>query len=170
MVIDWEKFDCYNIEVSIIYIVIISLSHFAIIMANITIHITGVDEDANLEKVQFGRIINGELKYDSGESDSTVFAGFYINACIFVATSTHYLLCYISLDGIAEDEEYFRIKLPLFAIYTILSVIGVIFALVCFLFNIWFRNQKYVAIHMYTCSYHYACMQQILKYCYFTGW
>lgn len=36
---------------------------------------TGAAEGNNLEKVQFGRIIDGRLIYDSGESVSTVFRG-----------------------------------------------------------------------------------------------
>jgi len=47
--------------------------------------ITVTDEDGNLEKVQFGRLNNGKLIYDSGESDSTVFKGLAIYM---------YILCY----------------------------------------------------------------------------
>ena len=36
--------------------------------------------------------------------------------------------------------------LPLFVIYTIFSIIGIIFAVICLIFNLWFRNQKYVCI------------------------
>ena len=49
-----------------------------------------------------------------------------------------------SSDGIPQDEEEFHIALPLFVIYTILSIFGIIFAAGCLIFNIWFRNQKYV--------------------------
>ena len=74
---------------------------------------------------------------------------------IFVANESHtynyaktICLCHYyydyCLDGIAQDEEYFRIELSLFVIYTIFSIFGVIFAVICLLFNLWFRNQKYV--------------------------
>ena len=46
------------------------------------------------------------------------------------------------LDGIAQDEEYFRITLPLFVVYAICSVFGIIFATVCLIFNLWFRNHQ----------------------------
>jgi len=38
-----------------------------------------------MKKVQFGRIINGELMYESGESDSTVFKGQHLARFIFTA-------------------------------------------------------------------------------------
>ena len=47
--------------------------NFVLIIINLTI-ITDTG-GGNLEKVQFARIINGKLMYDSGESDSTVFEG-----------------------------------------------------------------------------------------------
>ena len=50
-------------------------------------------------------------------------------------------VCY-DLDGIPQDEEYLRIALPLFVMYTIFSFFGVSFAFVCLVFNLWFRNQK----------------------------
>ena len=46
------------------------------------------------------------------------------------------------LDNIPVDETYDRIVLPLFVVYTILSVIGIIFACVCLWFNLWFREHK----------------------------
>ena len=63
------------------------------------------------------------------------------------------------IDGIAEDEEYVYIVLPLFVIYTVLSVLGIIFATVCLVFNLWFREQKYVhvliEIYLYVLLYIY---------------
>ena len=50
------------------------------------------------------------------------------------------------IDGIAEDEMYIYIVLPLFVIYTVLSLLGILFATVCLVFNLWFREQKYVYI------------------------
>jgi len=52
----------------------------------------------------------------------------------------------MSIGGIAEDENYIHIVLPLFVIYTVLSVLGIIFATVCLVFNLWFREQKYVGL------------------------
>jgi len=48
------------------------------------------------------------------------------------------------IAGVAKDEEYFRIFVSLFVIYTILSIFGVGFAVICLIFNLWFRKQKYV--------------------------
>ena len=56
-------------------------------------------------------------------------------------------MSYIPIDGIAEDEEYIHIVLPLFVTYTVLSLLGTIFAIVCLVFNLWFREQKYVIIY-----------------------
>jgi len=49
---------------------------------------------------------------------------------------------FVFLGTVAEDEEYIRIALPWFVIYTILSIVGMFFAIVCLVFNLWFRNQK----------------------------
>jgi len=54
------------------------------------------------------------------------------------------LIYTVSIDGVTEDEEYIYIALPLFVIYTTLSILGIIFATVCLVFNLWFREQKYV--------------------------
>ena len=45
-------------------------------------------------------------------------------------------------DGIPQDEEEFLIALPLFVTYVILSIVGIIFAMGCLIFNLWYRNQK----------------------------
>ena len=37
---------------------------------------TGIDD--SVEKIQFARIINGDLVYDSRESDSTVYTGLHM--------------------------------------------------------------------------------------------
>jgi len=41
----------------------------------------------------------------------------------------------------AVDEEHTYIETPLFASYTVLSVIGIVFACVMLIFNLWFREQ-----------------------------
>ena len=51
-----------------------------------------------------------------------------------------------SIDDIVDDEEHFYISLPLFVVYTMLSLLGVLFAIICLVFNLWFREQKYVII------------------------
>ena len=61
--------------------------------------------------------------------------------------NTVYEGCYfihMNIDGVAEDEEYIHIVLPLFVTYTVLSALGIIFATVCLIFNLWYRQQKYV--------------------------
>ena len=48
------------------------------------------------------------------------------------------------------DEEYSYVALPLLVTYASLSILGILFALVCLIFNLFFREQKYVIISMYT--------------------
>ena len=50
------------------------------------------------------------------------------------------------LDEIPQDEEHVHISLPLFIVYTIIAVIGILFAIISLVLNLWFRNQKYAAI------------------------
>ena len=50
----------------------------------------------------------------------------------------------ILLDGIPQDEEQIHISLPLFILYTIIAIIGIALAIICFVLNLWFRKQKYV--------------------------
>jgi len=57
-------------------------------------------------------------------------------------------MSYLS-DGIAQDEEHIYISLPLFAVYTTIAVIGIIFATICLIINLWFREQKYVTLLKY---------------------
>ncbi|XP_065899518.1 gamma-aminobutyric acid type B receptor subunit 2-like isoform X2 [Dysidea avara] len=76
-----------------------------------------------LTKVPIGRVENGLLIIDNNENDSAIFPG-----------------------GAAEDEEYSRIYVSLFVIYTVLSIFGIIFAVICLVFNLWFRKQKLVKL------------------------
>ena len=41
-----------------------------------------------------------------------------------------------------EDLEHIYISFPLFIVYTIIAVIGIIFAIVCLIINLWPKNQK----------------------------
>ncbi|XP_065899536.1 gamma-aminobutyric acid type B receptor subunit 2-like [Dysidea avara] len=81
------------------------------------------DDDGMLIKVPIGKVENGSLVLNDNESVSKIFQ-----------------------DGIAEDEEYIHIVLPLFVTYTVLSLLGTIFAIVCLVFNLWFREQKLVKL------------------------
>ncbi|XP_065899539.1 gamma-aminobutyric acid type B receptor subunit 2-like isoform X2 [Dysidea avara] len=81
------------------------------------------DDDGILIKVPIGRVENGSLVLNDNESVSKIFQ-----------------------DGVAEDEEYIHIVLPLFITYTALSLLGIIFAIVCLVFNLWFREQKLVKL------------------------
>ena len=69
MVTDLDKFDCFSTEVSCMP------TWFLTSCANY-IH-AGTGEGGSLERVQFARIINGNLVYDNGESASTVNPGSY---------------------------------------------------------------------------------------------
>ena len=48
---------------------------------------------------------------------------------------------YGSCIGVPQDEEYIYIEEALFIVYTILSVLGIVFACVSLGFNLLFRNQ-----------------------------
>ena len=50
------------------------------------------------------------------------------------------------LDGAPQDEEPVYISLQLFVLYTIIAVIGIIFTVICLVFNLWFREQRYVIL------------------------
>ncbi|XP_065899524.1 gamma-aminobutyric acid type B receptor subunit 2-like [Dysidea avara] len=79
------------------------------------------DNDSMLVKVPIGRVENGSLKLYEGARP--IFPG-----------------------GVAEDEEYLHVFEALFAIYTVLSIFGIIFAVICLVFNLWFRKQKLVKL------------------------
>ena len=71
---------------------------------------------------------------------------------------------YYILGNVLQDEEYFYISLPLFVIYTIFSLLGIMFAVVCLVFELWFRNQKYViSIFVATATYNGFFVSQISK-------
>ena len=65
MVIDQEKSDCCNTDVSYI----ISIHAYV----KLVIHIG--DSNGNLSKVLFARIVNGSLVYEEGKDDNFVFGG-----------------------------------------------------------------------------------------------
>ena len=48
------------------------------------------------------------------------------------------------IDGIPQDEEYVQISSTWFIIHTAVSLLGMLFAVACLIFNLWFRDQKYV--------------------------
>jgi len=50
-------------------------------------------------------------------------------------------LCISVMTGMAIDEEDNYIDTPLFAIYTVLSIIGILFACAMLIFNLWYREQ-----------------------------
>ena len=52
-------------------------------------------------------------------------------------------------DEIPQDEEHIYITLSLYVIYKIIAIIGIIFAMVCLVINLWLRNQKYVSQLLY---------------------
>ena len=54
------------------------------------------------------------------------------------------ILFVVLLDKIQQDEEPSRIVLPLFIIYALFAIFGIILAIICLVFNLWFSNQKYV--------------------------
>ncbi|XP_065899522.1 gamma-aminobutyric acid type B receptor subunit 2-like isoform X2 [Dysidea avara] len=78
---------------------------------------------SDLSKVLYARVINDGFEFEEGESIITVFP-----------------------DGAVVDEEQVHISLAWFIVYTILSFLGICFAMVCLIFNLWFRNQKVVKL------------------------
>ncbi|XP_065899508.1 gamma-aminobutyric acid type B receptor subunit 2-like isoform X2 [Dysidea avara] len=81
------------------------------------------DSDGGLIKEDYARVINGSLKFEENESVSTVFK-----------------------DGIPQDEEYVQISSTWFIIHTAVSLLGMLFAVACLIFNLWFRDQKLVKL------------------------
>ena len=66
MVIDQGKVDCCNTEVG----------NFCYLTVHNCLYVhTATDNGSSLEKRQFARIIDGNLVYESGESDYTVYPG-----------------------------------------------------------------------------------------------
>ena len=60
----------------------------------------------------------------------------------YVLVHADFLSCF--LDETAQDEEHVYISLPLFAVCTLIAIVGIIFAIICLVLNLWFREQKYV--------------------------
>lgn len=54
---------------------------------------------------------------------------------------TLFSLHVVSVGGTPPDKAYQLIPIPLFAVYTTLAIVGVIFAIVCMVFNIIFWNK-----------------------------
>lgn len=48
----------------------------------------------------------------------------------------------VPYDGV-PDEEYITVGVPVTVVYIILSVIGIIFAVLCLIFNFVYRNKRY---------------------------
>ena len=66
-----------------------------------------------------------------------------IQSLLLISTNCDDIVIF-PIGGVAEDEEYLHVVEALFAIYTVLSIFGIIFAVICLVFNLWFRKQKYV--------------------------
>ena len=60
----------------------------------------------------------------------------------FLLYSYQVILCVMLLDEIPQDEEHIYISLPLFIVYTIIAIFGIIFAVVCLVINLWLRNKR----------------------------
>ena len=55
----------------------------------------------------------------------------------FTPSSLHLVIA----DGPPADKAFLLVPIPLFAVYTVLAIIGVIFAIACAAFNIIFWNK-----------------------------
>lgn len=54
------------------------------------------------------------------------------------------LTIFCSAVGVPQDEQFVYINKALFIIYAILSCIGIVFAIVCLIMNLIFKERKYV--------------------------
>ena len=91
-------------------------------------------DTGNLSKVQFAEISSDKrLVFLQGLSVGTVYPNGEDNCISIMSTSV--------MAGMAVDEEHTYIDTPLFATYTVLSVIGIVFACVMLIFNLWYREQ-----------------------------
>ena len=54
------------------------------------------------------------------------------------------MLCGFFPVGVPQDEQFVYISRALFIVYTILSCIGIGFAVVCLTMNLIFKERKYV--------------------------
>ena len=52
--------------------------------------------------------------------------------------------------GVPQDEQFVYISQALFIVYTILSCIGIGFAIVCLIMNLIFKERKYVSSKTHT--------------------
>ena len=50
----------------------------------------------------------------------------------------------VPYDGVAVNEEVLAVHMALTVVLTFLSCAGIIFSIVCLLFNFYFRNTKYM--------------------------
>ena len=55
------------------------------------------------------------------------------------------LICFLISVGVPRDENFVYIDKALFIVYTILSCIGIGFAIVCLIMNFIFKERKYVS-------------------------
>ena len=56
----------------------------------------------------------------------------------------------VPYDGVAVNEEVLAVHVALTVVLTFLSCAGIIFSIVCLLFNFYFRNTKYMLADAYT--------------------
>lgn len=89
--------------------------------------IAGVDQSSSLEKVQFGRLINGKLVYGSGESDSTVFEGLiyeWIQATVYTQCPKIFDVYYLAIASYQILLKYHTIRLAYVVFYCIESSVN----------------------------------------------
>ena len=58
-----------------------------------------------------------------------------------MVTVIHHIKCLTLPDKITNDEKHSYIETTLFATYTILCAIGIVFACVMLTFNLWYKEQ-----------------------------
>ncbi len=56
------------------------------------------------------------------------------------------LCVWMCADGVTVDVQLVSISVVLFAVYTVLAVVGVVWAIICMLFNIMYRNKRLVHV------------------------
>ena len=58
----------------------------------------------------------------------------------------------VPYDGVPNDE-YVTVGVPVTVVYILLSVIGIIFAVLCLIFNFVYRNKRYKFLLRNKCMY-----------------
>lgn len=102
-----------------------------------------------LERVTIGSVnasSNGII-YEDIEDVFSVWNGRYINVCHahIIMHMQNYYPGSIPYDGVPRKENV-TVHVAIYSIYIPLASAGIVFAIVCFIFNFLYREAKYVGL------------------------